>query len=262
MKNCFKNFGFLLEFQNKLLIMYYYQLKTSGEPVCVLYENVLNKKDYIYMIFMGEEKLSLSLKNFSANIKSIFSGNTGETEQTRKEKYAFFLSKMNALEAKLRELEEVSSIGLPLSEARENLLRLKRIEEQNNRTESKLNLYIAKVRELKNSMEELKDLAAQKITVSQLKVLDEKVRYLEELSDEIQKSKTKEVLIQLIEILEKLDKRVIELEKKAGELVTRDSSFVLSENSRYSDFSEPKYVASSRETSSKSKSFFDRLFGR
>ncbi len=209
---------------------------------------------------MGAEKVSLNVENISNNIKNIFSKNAGESDEARSRKYDFFLQKMDSLESKLKELEQVSSVGLPLSEARDNLDRLKSIEEQNNRTESKLNLYIAKVRELKSSIEALKDLSGQKVTASQLNFLDEKVKGLEELSDEIQKSKTKEVLIQVIEILEKLDKRVVELEKKTGELVTKERSFSSSVNSDYSDFDKTDYV--SEENSSENKSFFDKLFHR
>jgi DNA repair exonuclease SbcCD ATPase subunit len=151
------------------------------------------------------------LGDVTASFNNLFpQGNKKDSADA--ETQAHLLNNLSSLNTKLDSLERVISVGVPLSQANDNIQKLDNLQRGLDSLDSKLNLYISTSKELKEKTEELSKMLSTKVNRAQIESLSEKIDGLEKMYSELSVSKTNESLVSLIEILETLRGRIKKME--------------------------------------------------
>lgn len=161
---------------------------------------------------MSDEISSLkqSTAKLSEDITQIFNKKGKEVNLIQEH----MVSSLDDLNKSIAGLEKNIALGIPLTEAGDNLDRLTTLTKEIKSIESKLNVYSTKAKELSESYAELDKIVAGKISETQFDTLVEKVKYLEKIYSSSSISKTNDSIKSLIGIINNLETRIKFLEDK------------------------------------------------
>jgi len=191
-------------------------------------DTLLNKKETIFVLggFVGKDEITDikgSLGDVTTSFNTLFPQGT-KKDSVDAQTQAHLLNNLASLNTKLDSLERVVSIGVPLSQANENMQKLDNLQRGLDSLDSKLNLYISTSKELKEKTEDLSKMLATKVNKGQIDSLSEKIDALEKMYSELSVSKTNESLVSLIEILETLRGRIKKLESEVEKEIMSNSA--------------------------------------
>jgi chromosome segregation ATPase len=151
-----------------------------------------------------------SFNDVSGEIKSIFSKKDNKSNKIEDH----IISDLDELNKTILNLEKNISLGVPLTEAGDNLNRLNNLIREMKSFESKISIYATKAAELDQKSKELEKFASEKISEKQFKTLFDKVVSLEQVYSNSTISKTNDSIKSLLDIINKLENRVKSLEEK------------------------------------------------
>jgi DNA repair exonuclease SbcCD ATPase subunit len=168
------------------------------------------------------------------------------------ETQAHLLNNLSSLNTKLDSLERIISVGVPLSQANDNMQKLDNLQRGLDSLDSKLSLYISTSKELKEKTEELSKMLSTKVNKTQIDSLSEKIDGLEKMYSELSVSKTNESLVSLIEILKTLRERIKKLEGEVEKEVMSNSTTPSSSGTIKVDYPEINFKTPNALSTSKS----------
>lgn len=164
------------------------------------------------------QELKDSVNQVMSTMNTIFPEKTKDPKV--KEKQNYLLASIGELNAKIDQLENTVSVGVPLTEATDVIQKLNNLEQNLASAESKLNIFLQKTNELKDRDDELQEILQTKISKNQFDNLYNKVVSLEELYQGLSVSETKDTFMALINVMETLEKRIKYIEEQLAIQIT------------------------------------------
>ncbi|MCX8190053.1 MAG: hypothetical protein N3F05_02375 [Candidatus Diapherotrites archaeon] len=125
----------------------------------------------------------------------------------------FLVGQLENLRVELDNLDKTIVLGSPLTEYSENVEKLTSIEETINSVESKFELAIEKIAEIRKDQEVLKNLLQEGISEKQVQLLESRIKNIEELQEKLMSSKSTKILVELVEIIDELNHRLKRIEE-------------------------------------------------
>lgn len=125
----------------------------------------------------------------------------------------FLVGQLENLRVELDNLDKTIVLGSPLTEYSENVEKLTSIEETIDSVESKLELAVEKIAEIRKDQEVLKNLLQEGISEKQVQLLESRIKNIEELQEKLMGSKSTKILVELVEIIDELNHRLKRIEE-------------------------------------------------
>ncbi len=138
---------------------------------------------------------------------------TPKIEEKQMERDRYIQGQLDLLQTKLKRLEQVISVGMPLAEAEETIDRLDSMEREIKITASKTTIVASVIKELKTGMEEVRKGVDDKASMQQIGLIGKRVEFLEKLYGELSSSKTKDIFLNIVDIMQNIEARVKNLEE-------------------------------------------------
>ena len=133
-------------------------------------------------------------------------------QEKQMERDRYLQGQLDLLQTKLKRLEQVISVGMPLAEAEETMDRLDSMEREIKINASKNAMVSSVMKEIKTNVEEVNKSMEEKSSQQQFGLLGKRVEFLEKLYGELSSSKTKDIFLNMVDIIQNLEARVKNLE--------------------------------------------------
>lgn len=198
------------------------------------------------------QELRTMVNDIAKNI-NVLGTRSKERDAKSVEKQKYLLAQLDSFNKKINDLENMVSVGVPLSEATDTIKKLNDLQKSIDWMESKLYTQLVTLNEVRDKEEELKKIFSTKVSKNQLDTLYNKLESLEKVYSQISVTEAKNTIKSLIDVASKLDERVKALEEKLGAQSGMGDS---SSGAYYSAPVQPK-----RQPVERKKGFFERLFG-
>ncbi|MEM4630479.1 MAG: hypothetical protein QXU92_02605, partial [Candidatus Diapherotrites archaeon] len=138
-------------------------------------------------------ELKSSLADIISNLNTISASKQQDPKLA--EKHQHILAQLDALNAKINSLENTVSVGVPLAEATDTINKLDSVQHGIENLDNNLQSFMAKMNELRQKEEDLRNIYAGKLSKAQFESLYNKVDQLEKLYDQVSLSETKQTLV-------------------------------------------------------------------
>jgi len=125
----------------------------------------------------------------------------------------FLVGQLENLRAEIDNLDKTIVLGSPLTEYSDNVEKLSAIEESVDALESKLELTIEKIAEIRKDQEMLKGLLQEGISEKQVQLLESRIKNIEALQEKLMSSKSTKIMVELVQIIDELNNRLKRIEE-------------------------------------------------